>query len=1220
MHTPSRAARFRALLASAVLAASPAYAGGLRAAGPSPGVGEGATVTAVADGRLLVYGGGSAQSWDPERRSWERDPQAGSLTRRFHHSATVTPSGRVVAVGGLDVPLANRVQQPALASTASWRAATGRWENGPSLLSPRLWHAAVAMPTDEVLLIGGSAAATADEPFGALLTSVELLGENTSVQKAPLRTGRVHHTATRLSDGRVLVTGGTGDAGAPLASTEIYDPRADRWQAGAALATARGRHAATLLGDGRVLVSGGRDANGRPLRSTEIYDPAQDAWRPGPDLIEARWDHDAPLLGDGGVLVSGGWARTQRPAATLESWVTTDGAWRAAGQMPRTLHDARAVALADGTVLLFGQDPYDGAVVLAWRREFTDDAPPPVMDDAAFAALPDGRFLIAGGTRRGGPSPLVSVFDPRSGAWSALQPLPQARTGARAIALPDGRIAVFGGNVVGDEAEPKPGTADRPSLPAQIWDPAREQWTPSSALALPDGAWAEPMLLADGRVQLLATDSTGRGNLAAAYRIWDPRDNSIDGPILIERPRFGGTALAHPDGGIMLLGGAARSGDEDDSRRADRWDPVQRRWRPMSPASLSLEGARFIALADGGALAVWQVPAPDGSQRPFLRLLPDGTWRVLAPPPEFTPRSVLRAEALRDGALLLVLDGRRSYVHEPARAAWAPVLHDARWTADLSIIPTTDGGALAFRSTDDRGYGMDPLGVVRLDRSTGRWEPTAPGWQPRPYPALLDLGNGEVLTAGGNSAIVQVHQQGSDRWRYEAFLPEPLERPVAMRASGRRVLLAGTTTGESPAALCLSWAPGERAWTECGRFPLAPGEPRRPIALRALDSDRVLLVYGEARAVIRDRTGVWTASRMQLPQSEALPDADDMGTPFNAALAAVWDPQQKTWTDATDAWLVNALKVVSVSGTDPAQPWILQSSYWRRWDVATRTLTGVRLENPPADGELGAAVRLGSDCAVAWSDARDGARALGEAQPRTIQVVNLTDRRWQSDPPALATWHASGIALADGTLLLAGRGNFDDRPGAGLARFRAGCAGVVPVSTTRVLWLPLRAAARPSGARDTSTPPPKLPATLAQRMTLALAGLVEEVREHPQRTALPGLLFLLLLRGRVQSRLVYGDGDAARTLRLVDSAGALLGVLLAIAALAIPDESGRRVAMAACLLLSFAATYRLWENAGRPVTKYALSPALVAAAVLAVLSSGLALVHLFATLIRNLTA
>jgi hypothetical protein len=283
-------------------------------------------------------------------------------------------------------------------------------------------------------------------------------------------------------------------------------------------------------------------------------------------------------------------------------------------------------------------------------------------------------------------------------------------------------------------------------------------------------------------------------------------------------------------------------------------------------------------------------------------------------------------------------------------------------------------------------------------------------------------------------------------------------------------------------------------------------------------------------------------------------------------------------------------------------------------------LTGVRLEQPPADGNLGAAVRLGSECAAAWSDARDGSRALGGSTLRTIQAVNLTDRKWQNDPPALATWQASGIALADGTLLLAGRGMLDDRPGAGFVRFRANCDGVVPVSTIPVLWLPSRAAARPSGVRDNSTPPPKAPATLAQRMTRVLAGIVEEVREHPQRTALPGLLLLLLIRRRAQRRLLYGDADAARTLRLVDTAGACLGVLLAFAALAIPHENGRRIAMAAGLLLSFAATYRLWANAERPVTKYALSTALVAAAVLAVLSSGLALVHLFATLIRNLTA
>lgn len=1211
-------------VAASLVAVTTGHAAGVRPAGPTPGAGEGITVTAVADGRLLVYGGGSAQAWNPELRTWQPDARGGDLARRFHHTATVTPSGRVVAVGGLDVPFTNRTQQPALASTATWRAHSGRWENGPSLLSPRLWHAAVAMPVDDVLLIGGVAAATGDQPFGTLLTSVELLGENASVQKAPLHTGRILHTATRLADGKVLVTGGVNDAGAPLASTEIYDPIADRWQAGAALATPRSRHDSTLLPDGRVLVSGGRDADGAALGGTEIYDPARDTWSRGPDLIEARWDHHVVVLPDGGALAAGGWTREQHAAAGLESWVATDRVWRPAGQLTRSLRDLHVVPLADGTVLLFGQDSYEGALAFAWRRDLTDDSSPPIPHDGALTALPDGRFMLTGGSRRQAATPLVNVFDPARGTWSALRPLHAARKGHRAIALRDGRVVVFGGDVAGDDAAERTPISERRSHPAEIWDPAREDWTQSASLALPDGAWAEPSLLPDGRVQLLAIDPNGRGDAVAMYRIWDPRDDSLVGPVSVPRPRFGGAVLRYPDGGLVLLGGERNRGDDDDSRRGDRWDPVARQWRPLSPASLSLEGAEFLPLVDGGALAIWRVPAQDGTQRPYLRLLPDGSWRTLPPPPDVTPRSVLRAESLSDGALLLDVDGARSWVHDAKADRWTAIRHDVRWTETLTIVPTADGRALAFRSSGTRGYGLDTLEVSWLDRREGRWTPAAPGWQARPYPALVDLGHGEVLAAGGESAVVQIFDGATDRWRYDAFLPEPLERPSAILARDGRVLLAGITAGDAPAVLCLSWKRGEREWTPCGRFVLAPGEPRRPIALRELDAERLLMVYGNGRAMIRDRTGTWTASRMQLPQSPVPPDADATGTPYNAALAGVWDPQRNAWADATDAWFVNGAQVVPVRGAAPAQPWILQWNKWRSWDATTRTLTGVVLKNPPRDSEFGAALRVGERCAVAWNDAkdaRDRASFVGGATTRTIQAVDLAKAEWQSSPaPALAVWRASGIALGDGTILLAGLGLSDERSGAGAQRFRAVCGGVVATSTDRVLFLPSRAASRVAVARDANVPPPKPRPTLERRIRDAFTAIVDEAREHPQRSLLPGLLILLLLRGVMTRWSAYAGDDVARLWRPIDTGVAFAGWLLAAAALAIPHEAARLAAMAVAVLLSAAAVYRLWHNAEQRGTKIAVAVPLVAAAAIGALLAGMAIIHTFKSFIGNLTA
>ena len=131
-----------------------------------------------------------------------------------------------------------------------------------------------------------------------------------------------------LQDGRTLITGGVSASGA-LASVEIFDTTGNFCAAPlcvppASMNFARSKHTATVLQDGRVLVAGGIGGGGTPVASAEIYDPAANTWTVTGSLLMARSGHTASSkLGREWVIYKGG-EELHRCHSSRELTVTED--------------------------------------------------------------------------------------------------------------------------------------------------------------------------------------------------------------------------------------------------------------------------------------------------------------------------------------------------------------------------------------------------------------------------------------------------------------------------------------------------------------------------------------------------------------------------------------------------------------------------------------------------------------------------------------------------------------------------------------------------------------------------------------------------------------------------------------------------------------------------------------------------------------------------------
>ncbi len=86
-----------------------------------------------------------------------------------------------------------------------------------------------------------------------------------------MRSQRELHTATRLTNGAVLVAGGINGS-ITLSSAELFEPTSGSFVPTGNMETVRSEHAATLLGNGNVLITGGINTNTlHSLATAELF-------------------------------------------------------------------------------------------------------------------------------------------------------------------------------------------------------------------------------------------------------------------------------------------------------------------------------------------------------------------------------------------------------------------------------------------------------------------------------------------------------------------------------------------------------------------------------------------------------------------------------------------------------------------------------------------------------------------------------------------------------------------------------------------------------------------------------------------------------------------------------------------------------------------------------------------------------------------------------------
>jgi hypothetical protein len=763
----------------------PLVAGRLRDAGGYAYPPSGHTLTPLPDGGLLLVGEGlpaSAQQlraawlraellerldraftqpypepkrWDARRRGWVRleGPPNCPRGRHTQHRAVALADGRVWLVGGIcDPPRPANDDSPrtAFSTTAFWDPRQNRWQPGPDTAQPRLLHSATALDDGSVVVAGGMADPVfANLPGHAVLRSAQRLAGNVLQALPDLLDPRAQHSATALPGGRLLVAGGFDAQGRALASVELWDAKAWRWQALPPLQQARHAHSAVALKDGRVMVFGGLDERQQALRSVEVFDPAQQRWQDGPELPLPLALPGAAVLAGGQVLVAGG-AWLESTGSVPWAWLldVNGTGWRLAGRAA-----SEQLGGMWGPVAIWPEA--DGGALLAVPAGFLRFVPEratsePAVDAPAWRGRPEAVSL---GDRQalwvGTVDDDESGHEPQTWRWRAgagWERLPSPPLGSAT----DLQLLPAGPGQALLLARSGPDEAAR----LDSWHWRNGRWQPAAGierLDRPVGAWVAGRL-ADGRVALM---QGGEHLWVADEQVqgWEPRALKLG----VFPPGGAPTRASEPMASFAEGEGPGTPLNELTYRYLARrdalhtpsmaWDAANDRWFYRSHHETL--GHEALRLSGGCVLSL----------RPLAIFDPrDGSVRPQADPGLGRGLHLRRAVVLEDGWLLSAGGG----------------LSADRGGTDALLRAGCDG--LAAELAMPRF--IDP----RLAPPEAAPPPAAPALAPRSWPAWLRLPSHETLAYTGVAALLAFWLG----WRIHlARRPQP-PKAVSVPAPARR--------------------------------------------------------------------------------------------------------------------------------------------------------------------------------------------------------------------------------------------------------------------------------------------------------------------------------------------------------------------------------------------------------------------------------------------------